>query len=224
MDLLGSILNAMDKPPETNQKQKEIMKKQNEQIEKMKNREKEELNRFRRFAEERIDRISKDDSRKFIQFQPLDKVYRSVVHDVAEVAGLLAMSFGQEGVDRYVIVYKKECSPSEDEIHARRNGEEWNDDKAKEYAQRRLQKKLADEEKAKKPEKIVPHSNYKDKYVHLIGQESALEAAKKTESNKLYGFVPSENKRDIRSIEQTMADIQAKKRLKLEQHPTDNLG
>lgn len=124
MDLLGSILNSMDKPPEANQKQKEIIKssspenfnhffflihlyidrdfvvvwmtncfgtknknfflmrahtEQNEHIEKMRNREKEELNRFRQFVEERIDRISKDDSRKFIQFQPLDKVYRSVV-------------------------------------------------------------------------------------------------------------------------------------------------
>lgn len=107
---------------------------------------------------------------------------------MAEVAGLLAISFGQEGVDRYIIVYKKEYTPSEDEIHARRNGEEWNDDKAKEYVHRRAQQKLLDTENARKPEVIVPHSNYKDKYVHLIGQDAALEAAKKTESNKSYGF------------------------------------
>lgn len=31
----------------------------------------------------------------------------------------------------------------------------------------------------------------------------------------IFYTVPSENKKDIRSIEQTMADIQAKKRLKL---------
>lgn len=98
------------------------------------------------------------------------------------------MSFGQEGIDRYIIVYKKEYTPSEDEILARRNGEEWNDEKAKEYAQRRVQQKLVDTEKAKKPEVIVPNSNYKDKYVHLIGQDAALKAAKKTESNKSYGF------------------------------------
>lgn len=109
-------------------------------------------------------------------------------HDVAEVAGLLAISFGQEGVDRYIIVYKKEYTPSEDEIHARRNGEEWNADKAKEYVHRRAQQKLLDTENARKPEVVVPHSNYKDKYVHLIGQDAALEAAKKTESNKSYGF------------------------------------
>lgn len=34
----------------------------------------------------------------------------------------------------------------------------------------------------------MPNSNYKDKYAHLIGQDSALEAAKKTETNKTYGF------------------------------------
>lgn len=46
------------------------------------------------------------------------------------------MSFGEEGVDRYIIVYKKNYTPSEDEIEARRNGDEWNEQKAKEYAQR----------------------------------------------------------------------------------------
>lgn len=38
------------------------------------------------------------------------------------------------------------------------------------------------------PEKIVPNTNYKDKYAHLIGHEAALEAARKTQTNKSYGF------------------------------------
>lgn len=44
-------------------------------------------------------------------------------HDVAQIAGLTAMSFGQEDVDRYIVVYKKDHAPSEDEVFARRNGE-----------------------------------------------------------------------------------------------------
>lgn len=56
-------------------------------------------------------------------------------HDVAQIAGLTAISFGQEDVDRYIIVYKKERMPSEDEIFARRNGEEWNAETAQKYAQ-----------------------------------------------------------------------------------------
>lgn len=46
----------------------------------------------------------------------------------------MGMSFGEEGVDRYIIVYKKEHLPSEDEIMARRDGDEWNEANAKEYA------------------------------------------------------------------------------------------
>ncbi|XP_062560987.1 sperm-associated antigen 7 isoform X2 [Armigeres subalbatus] len=139
-------------------------------------------------------------------------------HDIAEIGGLAAMSFGVEGVDRYIVVYKKEHLPSEEELAVRRNGDPWNKQTAEEYTEKRKQQKLLDEERQKQPldEKKVaaPATNYKDKYVHLIGQDAALDAAKRTETNKNYGYVPSENKRDVRSIEQTMADIQAKKKLK----------
>lgn len=40
----------------------------------------------------------------------------------------------------------------------------------------------------RKREKFVPNSNYKDKYAHIIGQEAALEGARKTETNQSYGF------------------------------------
>ncbi|GAB0100565.1 Sperm-associated antigen 7 [Sergentomyia squamirostris] len=214
MDLLGSILAGMDQPPSVNDKDRELKKKQKEQEEKLMTQNKNELNRFRTYVEQRIERFIKD-NRKFIQFPPADKVYRSVVHDVAEVAGQIGMSFGEEGVDRYIIVYKKEHSPSEDEIAARRNGEEWNDGVAEEYRKRRERDEQAKEEASKaSASEPTPKSNYKEKYVHLIGEKAALEAAKKTETNKSYGFVPSANKKDLRSIEQTLSDIQAKKRLK----------
>lgn len=99
-----------------------------------------------------------------------------------------------------------------------------------------------EELKKMKPFEVVPNSNYKDKYVHLIGQDSAIEAAKRTESNKNYGFgkfnqfnskwiifwfmfliyvsVPSANKRDVRSIEDVQADLKAKKKMKLSQAAT----
>lgn len=54
--------------------------------------------------------------------------------------------------------------------------------------QRELENKLKAEEASRKPEKFVPNSNYKEKYQHLIGLDAALEAAKKTETNKQYGF------------------------------------
>lgn len=141
-------------------------------------------------------------------------------HDVVEVAGLIGMSFGQDDVDRYTIVYKKDYAPSEDEVLARRNGELWNEQKAIEYAQKvslvimhvnwvsqskarpynllasfrkygrpkREDAKQLEVDRSIKSDVVVPSTNYKDKYVHLIGQEAALDAARKTESNKSYGF------------------------------------
>ncbi|KAM7348017.1 sperm-associated antigen 7 [Cochliomyia hominivorax] len=254
MDLLGSILDAMDKPPTVNEEQKKLIKRQKEMAERLKNKQKEELSRFRKYVEERIGRFAKDD-RHHIEFQPLDKVHRAIIHEVAEYGGFICMSFGCEDIDRYSVVYKKENAPTEDEIAARRNGDGWNEEIAKEYAERRIkQKELELEQKrlarasssntsatttisggaqtsnsataggnnknsnntTQQETEIKPTFNYKDKYAHLIGQEAALEAARKTETNVSYGFVPSKNKKDMRSIEQTLADIQAKKRLKLQ--------
>lgn len=45
---------------------------------------------------------------------------------------MTAQSFGIEGVDRYIMLFKKDHPPSEDEITTLRNGEEWNEAKAKE--------------------------------------------------------------------------------------------
>ena len=58
---------------------KSIFVEENEQIEKMKNHQKHELNRFRKYAEERLNRFRKDEKRLFMQFQPLDKMYRTIV-------------------------------------------------------------------------------------------------------------------------------------------------
>ena len=46
----------------------------------------------------------------------------------------------------------------------------------------------AEKSAAKRANVIVPASNYKDKYEHLIGKEAAKDAAKITLVNKAYGF------------------------------------
>lgn len=73
------------------------------------------------------------DSEKFVF---IDSIIHFDRHDVAQTAGFIAISFGMEDVDRYIVVYKKDCVPSEDEVSARRNGEEWNAETAKKYEQK----------------------------------------------------------------------------------------
>ncbi|XP_076167928.1 sperm-associated antigen 7 homolog isoform X2 [Ptiloglossa arizonensis] len=190
MDLLGSILNSMDKPPAISDKQKALMKKQKEEYQKHQKAEAEKLKVFREKVEGKINKFLQDDVAKEYKFPPMDQIHRSIIHDVAEVANVWAYSFGEEG-------------------------EEWNEEIGKrliEERERRAKEEIEASKSKKRKDNFVPNSYYKDKYQHLIGKEAALEAAKKTEANSSYGCVPSENKKDQRSIEQTLADIRAKKR------------
>ncbi|EZA55953.1 sperm-associated antigen 7 homolog [Ooceraea biroi] len=215
MDLLGSILKSMDKPPTTSDKQKELMKKQREEYQKRQKVEAEKLKLFREKVEETINKFLQDDNAKDYKFTTMDQLHRSIVHDVAEVANVWAYSFGQEGVDRHIMIFKREHAPSEDQLNTLRKGEEWNEEVAKRLKEERARKAREEAEYAKSKKQkddFVPNSYYKDKYQHLIGKEAALEAARKTEANSSYGCVPSKNKKDQRSIEQTLADIRAKKR------------
>jgi len=222
MDLLGSIMSSMEKPPSLTDREKQIIKKRKEEIEKRQAAEKERLRQFKERIEEKIESHFKDPANACLKFAPLDHICRSIIHEVSEAAGFLTYAFGTDGVDRYVRVYRKENAPCEDELAARRRGEPWNEQIKQSLMEKREREKLAKQEDLKrKPEKFVPNSNYKDKYAHLIGHDAALKAAKKTETNKSYGFVPSENKKDVRSIEQTMADIRAKKRLKTNHETQD---
>ncbi|RWS10071.1 Sperm-associated antigen 7-like protein [Dinothrombium tinctorium] len=180
-DLLGSILNSMQKPPKVGAaaKEKLLEKKQLEKLRKIQEEEKAKLLKFRKNVEERIDKFVQSDSPK-LEFETMEKVLRSIVHDVAEIAGLPAFSFGLEDVDRHVVVYKIETVPSDEELAALRRGEEYDPEKAK------LKKQM----------------------------ETGKTAAQIATPNKQFGFVPSSNKRDQRSIEQTLADIREKKRQK----------
>ncbi|XP_045495951.1 sperm-associated antigen 7 [Colias croceus] len=222
MDLLGSILNSMQKPPAASEAQKNAMRKQKEAIEKKQKENKIMINKFRQRVEDKISDFIKDGTKPHLAFDPMEQMYRSIIRDVAETAGVQVFSFGQEGVDRYSVVYLKDKGPSEDEVAVRKNGGIWDEEKAIEMAKRRELDRQAEKEdieersRKRKNKEEISGTFYKQKYAHLIGQEAALDAAHKTNMNKNYGEVPSANKKDQRSIEQTMADIKAKKMKKIE--------
>lgn len=222
MDLLGSIMSSMEKPPSVDTKEKLRIKKAQEAYLKHQNKEKAKILQFRKETEKKVTEFVQDDKQTRLKFSPLNKVLRNIVHEIAEDAGMLAHSFGEEEVDRYIMIFKKDFPPTEDELNALRNGQEWNDDVAKRLLAQREQDKIEemlDEQKRmiqKRTNQDKPKYNYKEKFQHLVGLEAAEQAARKTETNKSYGFVPSENKKDLRSIEQTLADIREKKRMKLE--------
>ena len=44
-----------------------------------------------------------------LKFEAMDKLWRSIIRDVSDVAGLAGYSFGEEGVDRHTVVFKTVC-------------------------------------------------------------------------------------------------------------------
>jgi hypothetical protein len=217
-DLLGSIMGQMEKPPTIGSEERKKAKEQRLRVEKLQQQEKDRLKQFRTKMHTIMTDFIKDNKREKCQFDPMDKVYRGILHEVADIAGLASFSFGVDEVDRYVMLWKKEHAPTDDELTALRNGEVWDPEAAKLAAQQKQTD--ADVKHAEKP--IKPQSNYQDKYQRLIGTTAAKDAAKITTANASYGFVTSENKRDRRTIEQVMADSQAKKKLKTQHSNSPN--
>lgn len=181
----------------------------------MEEHEKRKKAEFRKKMEKEVSDFIQDSTMQKKKYDPMGKIERSILHDVAEVAGLTSFSFGEEEESRYVMLFKKEFAPLDEELEAYRKGEEWNPQKAEE--RRRLKEQAALEmESASHAQKrpVSPNSNYRDKYSHLIGTSAAKDAAHTLQANSTYGCVPVANKRDTRSIEEAMNEIRAKKRLK----------
>lgn len=143
-------------------------------------------------------------------------------HEIGEDAGILTQAFGREEQDRYILLIKKDQPLTEDETEAYKRGEEWDETKAEEIKKQKAEERLkqqqqqAEERTSRKTKPVEPKSNYKDKYHHIIGKVAAKDAAVKTTANSSFGMVPSNLKRDQRSIEETLSDI-AKKRRKPEE-------
>ncbi|XP_002162038.3 sperm-associated antigen 7 homolog isoform X1 [Hydra vulgaris] len=221
MDLLGSILGSMDTV--TNKKVDNEAKKRIQDAKqkalKFKEEERKKKAKFREEIELRINTFIQGPTNvKKLVFEPMNATLRSIVHDVAEVAGLLSYSFGEEDFDRHLVVWKKEYSPSDVELEALRNGLEYNEEIAVKLIDSQNSKSTlsGDEQVSRKRQNVTAEpEKYFEKYAKIVGEDSGLNAAVATKSNKAYGMVPSKNKEDKRSIEETMRQIRDRKLQKL---------
>ncbi|XP_006262963.1 sperm-associated antigen 7 [Alligator mississippiensis] len=222
LDLLGSILSAMERPPGLgDQEARRRAREEAARLRTLQEQDKRHKAEFRKRMEREVSDFIQDSAEPRRRFAPMSKIERSILHDVVEVAGLSSFSFGDDEDTRYVMVFKKEFAPSDEELEAYRRGEEWDPQRAEE--KRRLREAAAREaelEAARGPAVVSPQHDYKDKYSHLIGTGGGKGAAHAMEANKAYGCVPVANKRDTRSIEEAMNEIRAKKRLRQSEDDT----
>ncbi|CAO2643972.1 Sperm-associated antigen 7 [Lemmus lemmus] len=193
-DLLGSILSSMEKPPSVgDQESRRKAREQAARLKKLQEQDKQQKVEFRKRMEKEVSDFIQDSGQVKKKFQPMNKIERSILHDVVEV----------------------EFAPSDEELDSYRHGEEWDPQKAEEKRKlKELAQKQEEEAAQQGPVVVSPASDYKDKYSHLIGKGAAKDAAHMLQANKTYGCVPVANKRDTRSIEEAMNEIRAKKRLR----------
>lgn len=163
----------------------------------------------------KISQFLKDDETETLQFEPMEKVFRSLIVETAEesMTGLHCHTFGRE--DRYVIVYKN--PPSDLELEARRYHDmtKWNKDIEAEFKKKK-EEELEMIEFNKTPTVDDASSSSTSKVNSKKSKQSyAVEcSALGADLNRNYGMVSTELKKDTRTIEETLNDIQQKKRQK----------
>lgn len=95
MDLLGSIMKSMDKPPCLSENEKILIKsrflltanikliplflERKEELERRQKEEKEKMNRFKDRVELKLLSHFKDPKNLMLKFEPMDHIYRSIV-------------------------------------------------------------------------------------------------------------------------------------------------
>lgn len=174
-------------------------------------KERQVINNFKVKIQHKVSAFLKEEKHATMQFDPMEKIFRSVIIETIEESNnnLHCHVFGRE--DRYVVVYKN--PPSELEIEARKYFDytKWNREIEAEYKKKKEEAELATTSTSSSStdgNASQAKSNKRSKLVHLECEAIG------TDLNRNYGMVSTELKSDKRSIEQTLNDIQEKKRLK----------
>jgi len=185
---------------------------------------KKETKRFTTEVEQKVTKFLQDEETR-LKFPPMDKFHRQIVYDISETAGLIVNGFGREDKSegRYIMLFKKSHPPSDYEMNCYRKNKSWSEEKEKQEKIRieKLKKQqdlsALTTNNSRKRQKKPPQEQdkYKEKYKGIIGTLSAKAAAQVTTANQSFGMVPSDLKRDQRSIEETMLEIAAKKKRKM---------
>ena len=105
MDLLGSIMSSMSGPPKLSEQEKKRRQKEKEMKKKMEEKAREATKKMRESVEKKIGDFVKDDTKKCLEFPPMQKYERSIVHDVAEVTHLTFLLSKLQDKTAFMLTY-----------------------------------------------------------------------------------------------------------------------
>jgi len=203
-------MKNMVPPPRSTPEERERRKKAEEMQKKMREAEQSSMLKFKGRITNRIMDLLHDEVQTRLTFEPMSRQQRGMVHEIAEQYELVVHSFGDEEIDRHVVIFKAEHAPGEAELNCLKKGEVYVPKSDSD-----LNEVSAEVEELTKPDKKKRQAQpeYLQKYEkHFRGLDVAKAGAKKTETSRSYGCVSSEQKKDKRTIEETLADIKSRKK------------
>jgi len=163
----------------------------------------------------RVKEFLHDEKQDSLKLDHMSKPQRALAYSVLEKFNikLVCQSFGKEEVDRHMVIFKPNSVPCDAEIFAMKRGDVYNPE-TDNVAQDVVEEAVNAVTSRKSSKKEIPE--YLQKYEkHFGGLEVAKDAARSTKTTRTYGFVSSDLKSDKRTIEETLADIQARKKQKV---------
>jgi len=194
----------MKPPPSTANKdsikrRKELKRKMEEDNKKRSDRVKEIEKEVEKFA---------SGTEKELSFAPVEKEWRAIQHEIAEIAGVISVScYNGQSTEKHVVLFRRDSCPGEEELKKRRLGEMYIEGFTKSRHQCSPSKRPL---RSSKTPGFVPSRNYQDKYKNILNTSEVT-----GDSRQFHGLVPvhmlcSEPK----SIEDSLNEIREKKRLK----------
>ncbi|OQV22506.1 putative Sperm-associated antigen 7-like protein [Hypsibius exemplaris] len=214
MDIRELLSKQQGPPPQSASRKKEIA-----EARKADEARKKYLANYRLQATNAIAAFAADSARLKMKFSPADKTVRSIVHEIAEGHELVSHSFGEEGVNRHVYLFKKEYDLTEAELQCYRAGRKWEPSPV--LPARAVAPSEPTTSNALPKTEPLPSLNLQspikppNKSERVMARLAARSAELVQISRDSFGDVPVAGKTDRRTIAQVQADIQAKKKRKL---------
>ncbi|KAL5254854.1 hypothetical protein ACHWQZ_G014333 [Mnemiopsis leidyi] len=202
-DLLGSILDNMKPPPST--VNKDALKRRKELKRKFEEENKKRAERVKEI-EKQVEKFALGTDKEF-NFEPSEKEWRAIQHEIAEIAGVISIScYNGQNKEKHVVLFKKESCPGEEELKKRRLGEKYIEG----FSRTRPQTSPSKTRSKNSKTPFIPSRNYQDKYKKILNTAEVTR-----DDRQFHGLVPvhmlcSEPK----SIEDSLNEIREKKKLK----------
>ena len=170
-------------------------------------KEKKMLDEFRVKTGEQIRAFLGNEEQKWMKYPPQNKILRGIIHECSGEAGLVSHSFGSEE-EKFVMVYKKESAPSEEELEKMHLKFDLN--MTEEEIEK--EKKVKQEEEKRRQERLELEKEYtlKQKMLKKQNKKKKGEAPEDIEADLI--VLCNTKKRDRRTIEEIQEDLRKTKK------------